>query len=368
MHLRALKPVELAMRRAFLQLLRFAAVFAKRRAMGKTAQEIVASLGDRPSILLLRQDRLGDVLMSTFMIEALRARYPEARIAILLGKNNKGAAPLLPGHCDVFVYSKNLSKDARTFRAIRRQRFDIAIDMMDNPSVTSSILLAAAGARVTVGVQKENAISYDITVPRLSNTEYHVSDRIAELLRPFGIEPHTVQKQPKLNLHASKAQGRVGLNVSGRVPERSLPPEPSARIAEGLIDYGMDEVVIFCAPHDRWRGEAVAESARDSRIRLASHTSSFKEFAEHVATCEYILTVDTSIIQIAAAANIPVLLLFNAGAEGAYPWYPIGVPYEIHEQFPNLGSLEPEPVLALFKQLIAKHTIASAANIQAAIA
>src|ERR1044071_7530739 len=106
-----LKPVELGLRRAFLQMLRLVALFAKKRVQGESAQQIVASFGDAPSILLMRQDRLGDVLMSTFVIEALRKKYPHSKLAVLLGKNNKGAAPLLPGNCEFFVYSKNLSKD-----------------------------------------------------------------------------------------------------------------------------------------------------------------------------------------------------------------------------------------------------------------
>src|ERR1051325_6812218 len=160
-----LKPIELGIRRAFLQTLRLVALFAKKRVQGKNAEEIIASLGERPSILLMRQDRLGDLLMSTFVIETLRKKYPDSKIAILLGKNNRGAAPLLPGNCEFFFYSKNLSKDITTLRLINWRKFDIAVDLTDNPSVTSSILLAGIGARLTVGVEKENSLSYDITVP-----------------------------------------------------------------------------------------------------------------------------------------------------------------------------------------------------------
>src|SRR5436190_6996679 len=126
MPVRALKPIENAFRKTFLQVLRVAAYFVKRSSKGNAA-DLVASLGDRPSILLLRQDRLGDVMMSTFMIEALCRKYPEANIALLLGRNNKRAAPLLTGKCDVYVYSKDLLKDVETMRRIRRRKFDIAI-------------------------------------------------------------------------------------------------------------------------------------------------------------------------------------------------------------------------------------------------
>jgi ADP-heptose:LPS heptosyltransferase len=358
-----LKPIELGVRRAFLQMLRLVALFAKKRVQGKSAEEMIASLGDRPSILLLRQDRLGDVLMSTFVIEALRRKYPNSKIAILLGKNNRGAASLLPGNCEFFIYAKNLPQDLAMLRRINRRKFDTAVDLTDNPSVTSSILLSMIGARVTVGVAKQNSISYDITVPALSKRDTHITERVAELLRPFGIDPKTVDRSPRLNIHAQRVSGRVGFNVSSRTEDRSAPVEASASIAQGLIDLGVHEVIVFAAPHERWRGEEVVKRVRDTRVKLAEHTGSFKEFAEQVATCEYLVTVDTSIIQIAAAAGIPMVLLFNPMFETT-PWTPVGVPFEIHTQFPGLTSLEPEPVLALFRRLIARnaHTNISAVS------
>ena len=354
-----LKPIELGIRRAFLQMLRLISLFAKKRVQGKSAEEMIASLGERPSILLLRQDRLGDVLMSTFVIDALRKKYPKSKIAILLGNNNKGAASLLPGNCEFFIYSKNLSKDIATLRAVNRRKFDIAVDLTDNPSVTSSILLAVIGARITVGVEKKNSISYDITVPSLTKHTTHITERVAELLRPFGIDPKKVDRSPKLNLQSEKVSGRVGLNVSSRTPDRSAPAEACAKIAEGLLDQGVDEILVFAAPHERWRGEDVVKAVRDTRVRLAEHTHSFREFAEQVATCKYLVTVDTSIIQIAAAAGIPMVLLFNPMYETT-PWTPVGVPFEIHTQFPDLTSLEPEPVLALFRRLISSSVVKSA--------
>ena len=63
--------------------------------MGPSAAAMGPPL-DPKSILLLRQDRLGDVIMSTFLIRALRERFPDVRICLLLGKNNIAIRPLLP--------------------------------------------------------------------------------------------------------------------------------------------------------------------------------------------------------------------------------------------------------------------------------
>jgi ADP-heptose:LPS heptosyltransferase len=344
----SLKPIELWVRRAFLRMLK---VFgAKRRSI---PGHVIADFGPSPSLLLLRQDRLGDVIMSTFILRAIRTKYPYSRIGILLGKNNAGVTPLLPYHCEVFLYSKNLLADFQTLARLRREKFDIAIDMTDKASVTSSILLTAIGAKLNIGVEKENAVVYDITVPQLSQEHVHITRRVAELLQPFGIDPASVDCSPVLNIKATRITGRVGFNVSSRTEDRCAPPGASAAIACEMLTLGFHEVLIFTAPNDRARGEAVVTLAKDSRIHLAEKASSFSTFAEQIASCEYLITVDTSVIQIAASVGIPMVLLFKP-MPGEHPWTPIGVPFEIHTQFPELSALEPQPVLALFKRLIVR--------------
>jgi ADP-heptose:LPS heptosyltransferase len=344
MAISSLKPLELFVRRAFLRSLE-----RKRPASSGANFKIPES----PSILILRQDRLGDVLMSTFFLAAMRERYPTSRIAILLGKNNKEVLPLLPFPCETFLYSKNILADLSMLREVRRATFDVAIDLTDKASVTSSILLSMIGAKLRVGIQKENSVVYDITVPRPSQTEVHITERVAQLLKPFGIDPAMVDRRPQLTLHVKRQKGRVGLNVSSRTSDRSAPASASSEIARGILDVGFQEVIVFAAPHDRERGEETVRLASDKRIHLAEIKPTFAEFAEQVATCEYLITVDTSIIQIAAAAGIPMVLMFKPMFD-EHPWTPVGVPFELYTQQTSLAALEPQPVLDLFKKLIAR--------------
>ncbi len=340
----SLKPVELFFRRAFLWCL---------QRIGGFRQPQNSKIPASPSILILRQDRLGDVLMSTFFLSALHERYPNSRMAILLGRNNEEVIPLLPFPIETFVYRKNFFADIRLLRNIRQIHFDVAIDMTDKASVTSSILLAKIGAKIRVGIQKENSVVYDITVPRPSQMDVHITERVAELLRPFGIDPATVDRRPHLKLEVQRQNGRIGLNISSRTPDRSAPTKASAEIALGALGFGFSEILVLCAPHDRQRGEETVRLANDPHIHLAEHMPTFAQFAQQIASCEYLITVDTSVIQIAAAANIPMVLMFRP-MNDEHPWTPVGVPFELYTQYPSLTELEPQPVLNLFKKLIGR--------------
>ncbi len=353
MAIASLKPIELFFRRMFL------------RGLGRMGRvrpiDPTFAIPESPSILLLRQDRLGDMLMSTFFLAALRERFPKSRIAILLGKNNTGVIPLLPFPCETFVYRKRLIPDLKMLRTVRREKFDVALDLTDKASVTSSILLTQIRAKVSIGVEKENSVVYDITVPRPSQTEVHITERVAELLRPFGIDPKTVDKRPRLKLSVIRQVGRIGLNVSSRTEDRSLPPGASAEIARGVLELGFPEVLVFAAPHDRARGEETRRLASDSRVHFAPESVSFAAFAEQIASCEYLITADTSVIQVAAAAGIPMVLLFRPMSD-EHPWTPVGVPFEFYTQYPALSALEPQPVLLLFSRLLERVAKQSAAT------
>lgn len=344
MAVQSLKPIELFFRRSFLRIL---------ERMGRRKDSSAVAIPDFPSILLLRQDRLGDVLMSTFFLAALRNRYPKSRFAILLGKNNREVIPLLPFPIETFLYRKRIFADVAMLAKLRREKFDVVIDLTDKASVTSSVLMAAINPKLRVGVEKENSVIYDITVPRPNQMKVHITERIAELLRPFGIDPKTVDKSPKLTLRIQRQKGRIGLNVSSRTPDCSLPPPASATIAREVLAMGFSEILVFAAPHDRARGEETVRLAGDSRIHFAEAKRSFVQFAEQIATCEYLITADTSVIQIAAAAKIPMLLLFRPMFD-EHPWTPVGVPFEFYTQQPSLAALEPQPALDLFRKLIAR--------------
>ncbi len=109
---------------------------------------------DAPKILLIRLRLIGDVVLTTPAIRALRRAHPASRIAYLV---EPGAAPVVqqnPHLNDVIVapQSRGLERwrdDLRLARRLRRERFDIVVDFHGGPR--SSWLALASGAPVRVG-------------------------------------------------------------------------------------------------------------------------------------------------------------------------------------------------------------------------
>jgi ADP-heptose:LPS heptosyltransferase len=340
-----LKQIELAIRRAFIFLLSLRS--------SKASLTSCPDLGESPTILFLRQDRLGDAIITTPLLVALRNKYPTSKFIMLLGENNRDIAPLLPIQTEIIIYKKKPIEALEMLWKLRRRKIDVLIDLMDNPSATSSILTAAIGATCSIGIAKDNASSYSILVPLIDRRKYHIIRRIAELLRPFGIDPESISLKPILLPYGiKKIKGKLGLNISAGQPNRRATNDTNAAIALGAINSGIaSNVVLYYHPSDSERAKQIIAIAGDSRIRLADAIPSFEAFAREIATCELLITPDTSTLHLASAYGIPVVGLFPPSPPTLHYWTPMGVEYEMVIHGPTFETLEAEDVLEALLRL-----------------
>lgn len=344
------KKIEHAARRVFISSLQCRS--GNHVLVTKTSE--VLQLPANPTILFLRQDRLGDAIISTPVFTELYNKYPAGKFIVLLGENNKGIRDLLPIPCEVEVYRKKPLADMMMLRRLRKKKIDVLIDLIDNPSSTSSILTAAISAKYSVGIEKANASSYAITVPLIDRAKYHIARRIAELLRPFGIDPEHISLRPQLkDLTVKKIQGKAGIVISAGAPDRYIPVKINAEIAEAIIERGFaSEVAIYFHPKDRKLAEEIINRTKNQHITLAQPSAVFSEYAKGIVSCEFIVSPDTSAIHLCSAYGIPVMGIYAPFPPELHYWTPIGVPYEMIVQYPDLGSLETSNVIHHIEKLL----------------
>ncbi len=113
----------------------------------------------RPAILLLRLERVGDLLMTLDAIGAVRRLAPDAAIDLVVGEWNEAIARLIPGIDRVETLSAGWlarGADGLSFPALarrawgwRRRGYDLAINFEGD--IRSNVLLGLSGARRRVG-------------------------------------------------------------------------------------------------------------------------------------------------------------------------------------------------------------------------
>lgn len=121
------------------------------------------ALPEPRSILLLRVDRVGDMIVSTPAIRALRRRFPGAEIRVVASKAN---AAILRGNPDVDAVHVLSPAGLPALARQLLRRWDVVADLNTSPSLSSGLLARLARAATRVSFGKKNAeLFYDVRLP-----------------------------------------------------------------------------------------------------------------------------------------------------------------------------------------------------------
>lgn len=291
-------------------------------------------------ILILRQDRIGDALVTIPFIKILRNKLPDSIIDIILSDKNKGISPSLDPYIDnMHIYKKEIQSNLRLKKKLRWEHYDLVIDPFDNVSTTSTILVQFSKAKNKLGIDKNNSRIYDFTVPLLDKNSYHIVDRIAQLLLPFGIDPAKENRKMEYKLseeeirEAQKAMGektkpvRMGVVLSGSTDAKFWGIRNNVKFINETAELKDNiEFKLFSTQDNEEKLEIIADK---TPAEIAPYVDSVHDYAGLLSTCDIILTPDTSAVHFAACFQIPAIVLYKVvpGHSGGAPWTPYGIPY-----------------------------------------
>lgn len=322
------------------------------RRAGRPGGASISTLPSPPSILLVRPDRIGDAIITTASIQLVRQRFPNATIGLLLGAKNAAVAELIPDINRTHVVPVSAVGTWKVMRAIRRTRYDLAINLVANDSASAAALTALSGAAWKIGFAGKSSTLYDAAIPRAAGP-IHIVRETSLLLAPLGISPigpqplHNGQRlRVRLNQEAEDS-GTVVLNISGSEPAKYWGTKNFTALCELLRQRGA-AVAVACKPGD----EAFAEQiVAGSGAQLIAPTRSFAQFAERLSGAAVIATPDTSIVHLSAALGKPTVVI-AAHARSIEAWQPWGVPFRVVDGDGELTMIQAERVLAAILELL----------------
>jgi len=273
-------------------------------------------------ILLIQLRRLGDVVLSTALLDDLRHALPKASIDVLVGRH---AAPVLAGN--PLIRARIVLEERGTLataRHVRAERYDAVFDVQG--SLRTAMITRASGAPLRVGWKVRTApLAYTHSLARGGAPEYVVRKR-RRLLELAGIEVGT--SLPRIELSdAERRQGEADLRAAGapaqgrRVafalitssPARDWPVDRFAALGNALLARGITPVVLAAgtpAPViERMRGlcaRAVIVPALDR-----NRDREMRRFLGVIAACDVLLSGDTGPAHMADALGVPRVTLYG---------------------------------------------------------
>jgi lipopolysaccharide heptosyltransferase II len=258
-----------------------------------------------PNFIILKRCCLGDVLASTAVLDALRRRYPRARIDYA---TSPYSAPALTGNPDVS------GTIAPTVRALRRGRYDVAIVLERSPA--AGMLPWLAGIPIRVGPNNlSRGFAHNLRVacpPDRSEAEIGLDCVAALDVRVAGARPkfcpsptdtaRAAALLPEGGWLAMAPGG--GVNPGMQLLAKRWPAERFAAIADRLCGERGLRTVLLGGPGDEPSAAAVAASAKHPPLDLAGSTT-LGETAALIQRCRLFLGNDSAALFLAAAVGTP---------------------------------------------------------------
>jgi ADP-heptose:LPS heptosyltransferase len=266
-------------------------------------------------VLLIRLRLIGDVVLSTPLIRALRRTFPDASLNYLVERDAAAVVSGNPHLDEVIVVERTrgltrIADDLRLARRLRRMRFDVVIDMHGGPR--SSWLTLATGAPQRIGYDIAGRHwMYTRTVPRARELRPRHSvvnqwDLLSAIDGWTGGAPDPACDAVEMPLDsaadrrvAERLQGAgvepghelIVVHVSASNPFRRWPEPAFVEVVSSLVRESPDRrIVLSSGPSDRPAADRIAASARD-RTSVSSTSPSSARWSAEAACSSAVIPV-----------------------------------------------------------------------------
>ncbi|MBD3182475.1 lipopolysaccharide heptosyltransferase II [Candidatus Poribacteria bacterium] len=276
------------------------------------------------NILLIRFGSLGDVVLTTPTIRAIRKEFPHARIAMLVGERSADVLTTNP-HLDELITferkARGLSETRRIVSVLKQYNFDVSIDMQRK--FRSSLITYLGNVRLRIGYHEPKGFLCSVKIPEDENK--HAIDRNLDLLKPLGIETEDIKPEIFiLKEHQDFARDeleKLGANFEypalGMFPgagwrHRCWPAQKFAEVGDMAISNKNASVVVLGGPKESDILEDISNRMKNKPILMKANMT-IPQLAGVIQQCNLFISNDTGPMHISVAVNTPTIGLFGPG-------------------------------------------------------
>lgn len=288
-------------------------------------------------VLLTRMKFIGDVVLTTPIIRSVRNALPDAVIAYLGEKHAVSLLEHNPCLDEIIPFDftrPTLIEQPRVAFHIRRRRFDLAIDLFNNPR--SALLVYLSGAKTRVGAERKGRGSLytiqvrDDGVPKTAIAFHN------QFIRAVGIEP-TSNKTEIVLTDDERREARIylrwldhennPLDVSKPIvcihpgatwPAKRWLPKRFGELADFIAAKLGAQIIMIGGANDTVE---INTTLKDSVSNVkVLHDLPLRQLAAIMSHCSLFIGNDAGPMHIAAALGVPTIGLFGPGEENI--WFP----------------------------------------------
>jgi ADP-heptose:LPS heptosyltransferase len=318
-------------------------------------------------ILFIRDDGIGDLMVSMEIIRAIAGVSPRFTVDLVCSPSNAAFGRSLPFVNDVIVHRRGAFLASwPVWRELRKRKYDVVIDgraAIGNVNKHTQALMLATGApwRIGLGGRRNDRV---YSVPVQLDPVDHWIHAYAALAGPFGITPDSRDWRAKLPFtdedrisaeriwaRAGAGRPRVLVNLYSASADRQWPVAQFGEFLGALRErLPAAAVLLPTMPDGDPETERVANAAGAVAVPLA-----LRDVTNATAAADLVVSPDTAITVVASAFRVPILALMRKGTGQWEPYRMTGrIAFSDDER--SLRALPTARVVAALDDIISERT------------
>lgn len=325
------------------------------------------------NILIARFSSIGDVVLTTPIIRAIKEQIPNVNVSYL---TTKSVAPILqnnPFIDNLFVFEK--SDDKNTLKNLRKiikqannnQKYDIVVDLQNN--IRSKYLLRGI-YKYKLKLKKNRLFKLALVYLKIKLKQpKHVVERYFDTLKNIGVINNNYKTEIFLNrTELSLKDNVIGIAHGSNHFTKQWPPDYFAKLMEYIHTTHKVKFYLFGSMSERLNSSKIT-NIYNRNVEDFTGKLTLSETIQKISECKYFISNDTGLMHIASALNIPVVAIFGSTVP-ELGFTPYGIEHKIAQvslgcrpcshigrrkcprsHFNCMKQVLPEYVYALFEQL-----------------
>ncbi len=318
------------------------------------AQDSTIDIRSIKNLLILRYDRIGDMIVTTPIFRKLKEVHPDLTIGVFASETNAEIIRNNPYVDSIYVLHSNWFRLISEILKARRSHYEIVLNLIFNRTSSGGLLanlISPSGIKIGQGDEKYRF--YFNRLLKIDRNKSHMIETLVFIIKEiFDIQLASDQLNYEIVVDENTAnrvheyainnnlipryQSTPGksfyivFNLSANDAVRKISPEQAYAIGSHLGSYAAFRTVVFHAPRDQSMLDVKQELVRNSRCLAFPDQgdASLLEIAALIQGSIAVITPDTSIIHFASATKTPVIGFYTQ-MQDMHEWLPHQVKHRL---------------------------------------
>ena len=285
-------------------------------------------------IIFLRIDRIGDMVLSTPALKAIKRKFPDSQLFVLSSSSNALIIENNPFVDHILIYNgkKRLFGNLNLLLKLRQMRFDLSIDPSFSHELKTALISLLIGAQSRIGYREfGKEIGYNCAVP-LAKESIHFIDLSLGVLDP--INATFMERRPEIfltpdeerwaenQLRNVRNNGKmiIGIHPGAHYKTQRWPVEYFADIISLITRDKRGSVIIFGSEEDR---ELISGLAAITSVGVTIFIQKdVRKFISLLSKCNLLICNNSGPLHAAVAMNVPTISFMGPTIKER--WQPLG--------------------------------------------